>query len=312
MVKIFTIIATYNGAEWIEKCIESLLSSSIKTEVIIVDNASTDNTLDLIKKKFESVIILKQEENLRFGKANNVGLSFALKNEADYVFLLNQDAYIEENSLEKLVKISQENPDFGILSPFHLNWEGTLLEHYFEKFIGGNVNLYSDYILKKQLNKLYKIPFVNAAAWLIPKNILKIVGGFDPIFHHYGEDNNFCQRITYHGFKIGVVPNTFIFHDSKIRKEPTNYLFSEAYFHNEVKDLQIKYADINKQYSNNDFNIVRRHIKKLITINLLKFKFNNVRGYLKKYKIFEEAFEKINKSRKHNSLKDTHYLDKII
>lgn len=307
-VKIFTVIVTFNGSQWIKNCIESIYNSNTKTKIIVVDNSSYDNTLEILEE-FDNVKCIPQDSNLGFGKANNIGISYALKKGADYVFLLNQDVFISENTLEHLVRQYKSNSDYGILSPIHLNWEGTQLENYFSRFAAVNMNFYSDYVLKKPLKEIYEVPFVNAAAWLIPQNVLKTVGGFDPVFDHYGEDNNYCQRLQYHGFKIGIVPICNIFHDSIIRKEPKDYLFSEGYYHNEVKNLLLKYADITKNYTNKDFRNVKKHVKKLIFINLLKFKLNHVKGYLKKYRIFERTFDKIKRSRSLNTKKSAHYLE---
>ena len=110
-MKIYSIIVTYNGMIWIEKCLKSVVDQS---EVIVVDNNSSDNTLNHIKQYFPSVKILPQSENLGFGKANNIGISYALNNGAEAVFLLNQDAHVEKECIDKLVKAHIENPEFGI------------------------------------------------------------------------------------------------------------------------------------------------------------------------------------------------------
>ena len=103
------------------------------------------------------------------------------------------------------------------------------------------------------------MPFINAAAWLIHKKVFETVGGFDPIFHHYGEDNNYCQRVNFHNYKIGVVPEAHIFHDSNKRREPHDYLFTEAYYLHEVKKFQIKYANLNHPYLKKDLKNEVKH-----------------------------------------------------
>src|SRR5690606_28048723 len=92
---IYTVIVTYNGMKWIGDCLESLCQSSILSNVIIVDNNSEDNTVGYLKEKFPEAVILPQNQNLGFGKANNLGISYALENGADFVFLFNQDARID-------------------------------------------------------------------------------------------------------------------------------------------------------------------------------------------------------------------------
>ena len=307
--RIFTIIVTYNGAPWIKACIESLMGSTLHTEIIIVDNGSSDGTLSIIKETCKNAIILPQADNLGFGKANNIGLTYALKQGADTVFLLNQDARVDKNTLEALVAASKAYLEYGVLSPVQCQWDGTQLEYYFSRFMEASLQFYSDFVLNKPTEAIYEVPFVNAAAWLLTRHVLEQVGGFDPIFKHYGEDNNYCQRLQYHGFKVGVVPNAYIYHDSQKRTEPLNYLFSDAYWHQEVKNLQIRYANINIPYTKKDFNTVRVHVLKLVIVNLMTLKFPKVWGYLKKYRIFEVAYGTILSSRIQNMQKGAHYLD---
>lgn len=308
-LKTYCVIATYNAEKWLKKCLNSLKDSSYDLKTIVVDNASSDATLNIIETDFPEVIVLKQSENLGFGKSNNIGISYALKHQAQYVFLLNQDAYIEKNTLEHLINIAQKNPEYGILSPIHLNWEGTHLEYYFARFAAKQEEFLNDYVLQRSLKTIYEVPFVNAAAWLIHRNVLTSVGGFDPIFYHYGEDNNFTQRARYHGFKIGIVPNTFIRHDSPKRKLNYGQLFDDEYYRIETNQFKLNFANILKDYNIEGIKKQKKRIINLIIINILKLKWSNVMGYIKKYKIFGQAITQIKESRKINIEKAPHYLD---
>ena len=98
MKKVATIIVTYNGAPWLDKCLGSVQSSSYPSDVFVVDNASTDNTLSLLKKH-QIFDIEVYESNLGFGAANNIALEKALKLDYDFFFLINQDLYLQENTL---------------------------------------------------------------------------------------------------------------------------------------------------------------------------------------------------------------------
>ena len=84
MNRTYIIIVTYNGMKWLEAC----LSSCRKYSVIVIDNNSSDNTVSFIEQKYPNTILLKQNKNLGFGAANNIGINYALQNNADYVFLL--------------------------------------------------------------------------------------------------------------------------------------------------------------------------------------------------------------------------------
>jgi GT2 family glycosyltransferase len=307
--KIYTIIVTYNGSRWIKGCLESLYASTLQTEIIIVDNGSYDDTLKIVTDSFSDVILLNQSENLGFGKANNIGISYAIKKQATAVFLLNQDAKVDKTTIESLSNTAFKHPEIGVLSPLQLNWEGTELEYYFQHFLTRSTSVIGDKILLKKEQEIYKVPFVNAAAWFIPSEVLKSVGGFDPLFFHYGEDNNFCQRIIYHNFSIGILTNAEIYHDASIRNEPKDYLFSEKYFQNERTQFLIKACDINQQYSKKSWKTDLTHVFKLMTRNLLKFDFKAVKGYSKKYSIFKALKNKLFKSRTLNKTKGSHYLE---
>ena len=95
-MKIFAIVVTYNGMRWYDRCFGSLRNSDMPVETIVIDNASTDETVSYIKEHFHEVCLIESKENLGFAKANNIGIKRALDNGADYVFLLNQDAWVEK------------------------------------------------------------------------------------------------------------------------------------------------------------------------------------------------------------------------
>lgn len=217
-MRVFVIVVTFNGAKWIDRCLVSLQKSNIPLEIMVIDNASTDNTVFIVKTSFNSVDLIEMDVNLGFGKANNIGLKKAFQYNGDYVFLLNQDAWVEHDSIDLLIRAAKKNKNFGILSPFHLLPDQQKIEWYFSIFITPEKcpNLYSDIYFNK-LQDIYHLEFVNAAAWLITKECLHEVGGFDPLFPHYGEDEDYCERALYKKFKIGVVPASKIFHDITYR-----------------------------------------------------------------------------------------------
>lgn len=268
--------------KWIEKCLQSVISQS---EVIVIDNNSSDETVGFIKNNFPEVILLPQDKNWGFGKANNIGISYALNNGAEAVFLLNQDAYVEKECLDKLFKAHIENPEFGIISPIHLNGDGTAVDYSFLKFITpfNAPNLISDLITKKNRNDIYEINFINAAAWFIPKEVFKVVGGFDPLFFMYGEDDNYCQRVLYHGFKIGIIPNTFIYHDSNNNSFKENAIGSIEYYNQFINNINVKYANVNTLHYKR-IKRLKRYLLKKGVFKILIFRFKEAKLYLKKNK----------------------------
>ena len=124
-IDIYVIVVTYNGEKWIEKCINSVLASDADFRLIIIDNGSTDNTISIIKSFDSNLIELIQTgENLGFGKANNLGIELAYQNGADFFDLMNQDAWIYEDTVQKLINFYENyhnKVEIGILSPIHLD-----------------------------------------------------------------------------------------------------------------------------------------------------------------------------------------------
>jgi GT2 family glycosyltransferase len=204
--------------QWIDKCLQSLLHSLHKTEIIVIDNGSVDGTVSHIKKNYLLVKLIQTEKNLGFGQGNNIGLKIALQQKADYVFLLNQDAWVENDTIPKLLTAHSSNPSYGILSPIHLNGAGNDFDDHFYIYLKKSAitkPLIENIRNKMPGNDIINSPFVNAAAWFISLSCLQKTGGFDPIFFHYGEDDNYAQRVIYNGYKIGILPCSYINHDKE-------------------------------------------------------------------------------------------------
>lgn len=213
--RVATVIVTYNGEQWIDHCLQSLLASVYPTDIIVIDNCSTDRTVVLIKQKYPYIHLIENRDNKGFGQANNIGIRQALERCADYVFLMNQDAWVAPDAIGRLVEAAKNNEMYGILSPVHFNGKGNALDHGFAHYAG-----VSDYLqLEKQhgADLLFPLPFVNAAFWLIPAEVVRKVGGFDSCFFYCGEDVNWVHRLAFHGYKVGVVPLAHAFHDRSVR-----------------------------------------------------------------------------------------------
>ncbi|WP_431158319.1 glycosyltransferase family 2 protein [Winogradskyella poriferorum] len=306
--RIFTVIVSYNGLLWIEDSINSVIGD---TTVIVVDNLSTDGTRDLIKSKFPSVLLLEQEKNHGFGKANNIGIGYAFENNAEYILLLNQDAKMQKGSIEELFYASHEHEEFGILSPIHCDWEGEFLESSFSGYMSYEKNkfFYSDFVLSKEKQKIYEVTFFAAACWFMSKKAVLNVGGFDPIFKHLGEDVNLAQRFRYHGYKLGVLPNCKVMHDTMNRKYDKIDKFSDQYFYKLDYRSKMKFADLNISNWQEKLNYAKNQVKKEALLSLLKFRLTDLKGYLKELKELSRIELECAKSRELNRRTGDHYLN---
>ena len=150
--------------------------------------------------------------NLGFGKANNIGIRKALDERADFVFLVNQDVYVATDALELLLRQYRASCGQGVLSPVHLAPDGSL-DYSFADHVKRYVSPVHHDLIDDRGDCMIETDFVNAACWLIPAEVLRKVGVFNPVFPHYGEDNDFVNRLHYHGFKAYINPASIITHD---------------------------------------------------------------------------------------------------
>lgn len=303
----FIIIVTFNGMKWLANCLASCKDYSI----VVVDNGSTDGTIDFIKSNYPEILILEQNKNLGFGQANNIGISYALNQGAEHILLLNQDAYLVDNVLETMIHFQKRHINYGIISPIHLTADRNHLESRFSDYMRFNKEkqFYSDFVLGNQIREIYDVPFINAAAWLLSKACLEMVGGFDPIFFHYGEDDNYCHRVLYHGFKIGVLPQAYIIHDRIDRGHKKPKQFSDEYYKELIRDFKVYYADINQIDCREPLQEKIAYAKRQFIKASLILKWKDFKGLKKKYHLFKTARDPIVNSYTQNKEKGPHYLD---
>lgn len=288
-MNIYVIIVTYNGHKWYDRCFGSLQQSEIPLKVIAVDNASTDGSCDYICQHFPEVEVFPQNKNFGFGGANNLGLRYALDHEADYVFLLNQDAWIEPDTIKNLIEVHQNHPEYGILSPIHLTADKQHIEPLLlQRIVNCKTTdpmLVND-LYFESLKDVYDTKYVNAAAWLLPRKTLETVGGFDPIFFHYGEDDNYINRVLYHGMKIGICPKERIVHDMRLERPLYDTREHEIL-------MLIDYTNPNVKH--NIDNDIRSHRRKAVT-SLLRGRLAAYMNHLIDYKLLREYAKAIESS----------------
>lgn len=255
-MKILVIIVTYNAGKWFDKCINSLHESSVPLDIYIIDNGSTDGTREKLEKMHDCIVFLSRT-NLGFGQANNIGIRYAIKNDYDYLYLLNQDAWVKRDTIEKLVSIQNNMPKYGIVSPMQINALENCLDHNFLcNVLKNNDQLINDSILGK-MSVLYDVQNVMAAHWLVSRDCFVKVGLFSPSFPHYGEDDNYIQRALFHGFKVGVITNTYGIHDREKRPAPKSKILYICSFIHQI----VKLSDVNKSINSQFFKVIFWNIR---------------------------------------------------
>lgn len=210
---IYVVIVTYNGAPWIRGALQSLRSSKMPCTPVVVDNASSDDTPDIVAAEFPEVILIRQAVNQGFGIGNNVGISLALAHRADYIFLLNQDAFVTPEALGKLVIFLEHHPEYAIASPLHCSPDLSAVDPTTQRaYLQPYASKYLSDACLGQIRDYYDIRGINAAAWMLRSNAFEVVGGFDPIFFMYGEDDDLIARFAFHGQRFALVPDSRIVH----------------------------------------------------------------------------------------------------
>lgn len=212
-MKIFVVIVTYNGSTWIRLALDSLRSSTAPCTAIVVDNASSDNTVDIVRSEYAEAVLLPQRENTGFGIGNNVGISHALRAQADFVFLLNQDAYVTPSALGELAAFLRDHPAYGLVSPLHCSPDLNTLDPQTQgRYLQGYAPQYLSDACLGRVQPHYDIAGINAAAWMVRAAAFRSAGGFDPLFFMYGEDDDLIARMNALGQKFALLPASRIVH----------------------------------------------------------------------------------------------------
>lgn len=213
--KVAIILVNYNGEKYNEECIDSILKSTYKNyEIIVVDNNSSDNSVELLIKKFnDNIKIIKAKSNLGFSGANNLGIKYAIDNNFEYIMLLNNDTVIDDRMVEIMINSSKNNL---IVSP--------KIYYYDNKEIlwsaGGSINWHKGLPIQygigetenKENNTRKEIEFATGCCILIPIEAIKKTGMMSEDYFLYYEDTDYCIRLLRNGFKIIYEPNAFLYH----------------------------------------------------------------------------------------------------
>lgn len=267
--KVLVIIVSYNFENWIERCLRSLYCSELLVDIVVVDNGSTDRTVQIIKTEYPEIRLICSDKNLGFGQANNIGLKIVLDEGYDAAFLLNQDAWVEKETIGVLYQLCKENSEYGVVSPVHLTGAGDKLDHGFAAYIG----IDSFEMLDKD-KEIISAPFINAAFWMISAEVLRKVGGFSPLFYHYGEDKDYVNRLIFHGYLVGYSPLVLGWHDRENRTGTLNEGFRAIFVY-----LLTELANINYSLKEGMRHSIKLSFKKA-RVSFKKGKWNDFKQWL--------------------------------
>ena len=211
------VIVTYNSERTIESCLSSIPNSDV--DVVVVDNNSTDRTVET-SKNFPEVKLIRNEQNLGFGKANNIG---AKNSNSKYILFLNPDSKLEGDAVEKLASYLDTHSDVAVVGPKLLNSDSSI-----QKEIARFPTLFSQILI---LLRAHRLPFLGnfayqnldynktqeaehlmGAALLVRREVFEKVGGFDENFFLWFEETDLLKRIEDKGYKIIYYPEAVVTH----------------------------------------------------------------------------------------------------
>jgi GT2 family glycosyltransferase len=219
MGRLTVVVPTFRGLPWVRTCLRSVLESrGVTLRVVVFDNASTDGTRDIVANEFPEVELIASRENVGFARANNRVIRRAISRGDDYVFLLNEDARVDPDTLATLIAVAEKH-DVSILSPLQYDYQGEKFESDFDSLVR-----------QEHPSRLWtKTEFVPTsriigAAVLLRLSTIRRIGLFDPAYFIYAEEEDLCRRALSHGYRVGIAPQTRIYHG---HKSTSNFLTLE-------------------------------------------------------------------------------------
>lgn len=245
------IIVNYKSQDYLMRCLRSVRENlqDVDHEVIVVDNASGNGCLDLLKEEFPEVKFLENSENLGFSRANNQGIKVST---GEYILLLNNDTEVLPGSLQTMLGVMQQSPETGLLGCLLVNSDRTIQESYGMSF--GFVN---EMIRKYFLNALYRnsaqpwrkwvlqklhstdeeVDWIRGACMMFQRTALVDAGLLDENYFMYFEDHDVCLQLKQKGWGVRFTPSASIIHHQGVSaaKIPVQsalaYRKSQLYFY---------------------------------------------------------------------------------
>lgn len=212
--KVLTIVLNWNLPDDTCRCVESLKASDYPNlEILVIDNGSRLAAFQQLQDCMPKERIIRSESNLGFAGGNNLGLQLAVKQNADYAFVLNNDTIVDPHMISKLIHAAEANPAAGLLGPviYYLDQpEQVWFAGY--RFLHGIYLLRRGLHLKTPLQPIEEVDFVSGCGILIRRSILEVIGLFSEDYFMYYEDLDLCFRVKEAGLKILCVTDARMWH----------------------------------------------------------------------------------------------------
>ena len=217
-MKLSVVIVNYNVRYFLELCLKSVTAAiaAIDAEIIIVDNNSSDESCDMVKRKFPNVCLIENKENIGFSKANNQGVKIA---NGEYVCILNPDTVVAEDTFLKLIHFSDSKENLGIVSCKLIDGAGKFLPESkrniptrtvaIKKLLGFSESYYA---FNVNSNEIDKVSVFVGAFMLLKKELYNKIGGFDERYFMYGEDIDLSYSVLNSGYDNYYFGKTTIIH----------------------------------------------------------------------------------------------------
>ena len=220
------VIVTWNGKKYALECLDSLyeLKAALSMEILVVDNASTDGTPDAIQEKFPDVTLIRNDENLGFAKANNIGIGLS---RGKYLCLVNSDVVVPAGCLEGMTAYMEEHPDIGLLGPKMLSPDGGTGQSVMRlptvwnslccalgmHSLFPDSNTFGGFLMNSyKYDVVDNVEVLTGWFWMVPRVALEKVGGLDEQFFMYGEDIDWSYRFLQAGWRVVFYPNAEALH----------------------------------------------------------------------------------------------------
>ncbi len=214
--QVTAVILNTNRKEDTLACLESLECNTYpRLSMMVLDNASTDGSVEAIRERFPKVEILSIEDNKGYAGNNNVGIQAAIDRGADWVFILNEDTVVDPVAISKLVEFGETNPKAGMLGPLVLHYSdpeviqsaGGRMDRWRESYHLGENELDHGQYKEPQLAE-----WVSGCAILVRRQLIEQAGMLDERFYYYWEETEWCLRARKHGWQIYMVPVAKVWH----------------------------------------------------------------------------------------------------